>query len=389
MLPDIQLFLRPGIIELGWGHPDPALFPVADLAAAAARALAEAGPQALAYGAEQGPGRLIEPLAAWLAQREGRPVPAEQVLITGGASQALDLLCTLWTRPGDTVLVEAPVYHLALRILRDHGLRLVPVAGDAHGLCPDALEAVLARESQPPRFLYTVPTFSNPSGATLPLERRQAVVSMAAAQGVPIVEDDVYRFLWFDEPPPPSLYHLAPAGAVIHLGSFSKILAPGLRLGWLVAAPEVVKRCVRSGLLDSGGGVSHFAAHVVAAYLEQGLLDGHIERLRAAYARRRDVLTAALAHYLPEGCHWERPRGGFFAWVALPAGIDSAGLLPAAEAAGVSYVPGARFYVDGGGGRYLRLSFSLLPTDELEEGVRRLAEVVERALKGVREERSP
>ncbi|MCX6029594.1 MAG: PLP-dependent aminotransferase family protein [Chloroflexi bacterium] len=378
-LPDIQLILRPGIVEMGWGHPDPALLPVDDMARAADFALRRDGPAALAYGAEQGPGRLIEPLAAWLARREGSELPPEQLFITGGVSQGLDLLCTLLTRPSDAVLVEAPSYHLAQRIFHDHGLCQIPVHADEGGLRPDALAAALAelrREGRAARFLYTVPTFGNPTGATLSLERRQVILSLANEAGLTIVEDDVYRHLWYDAPPPPSLFSLAPAGRVIRLGSFSKLLAPGLRLGWLTAAPELVRRCAGSGLLDSGGGVSHFAAHVVAAYLELGLLDDHVERLQAAYRRRRAALLAALARHLPPGCRWIAPGGGFFLWLQLPAGCDSAALLSAAERAGVSYVPGGRFFPGGGGERYLRLAFSLLSAEELAEGARRFGDVL-------------
>lgn len=375
-LPDVQLFLRPGIVEFGWGHPDPALLPVADLARAAGQALAEGGWAPLAYGAEQGPGRLIEPLCAWLAGREGAVAPQPgQVFITGGVSQALDLLCTLLTRPGDPVLVEAPTYHLALRIFRDHGLVLIPVSSDPDGLRPDALAQAVAdlrRQDRVPRFLYTTPTFGNPTGACLPPERRAAVVALARDVGFPILEDDVYRELWYDAPPPPPLAGLADGATVIRLGSFSKILAPGLRLGWLSAPAEIVQRCVRCGLVDSGGGLSHFAAHVVGAFIELGLLDEQIARLRSVYRERRDVLLAALAQHLGGMCEWVQPGGGFFIWLKLPAGADSRALLPRAEALGVSYVPGAPFYAGAGGARYLRLAFSLLPTDELIEGTQRL-----------------
>jgi DNA-binding transcriptional MocR family regulator len=169
---------------------------------------------------------------------------------------------------------------------------------------------------------------------------------------------------------------------VIRLGSFSKILAPGLRLGWLIAAPDVMARCVNSGLLDSGGGVNHFTAHVAAAYLDLGLLDEQIERLRAAYRARRDALLDALTRFMPPDCRWSTPGGGFFVWVQLPEGCDSDALLPSAEQAGVSYVPGARFCTDGGGQRHLRLAFSLLPEDALVEGARRLGTMVDRRTVG-------
>jgi DNA-binding transcriptional MocR family regulator len=379
-LRDTQHYLRPGIVELSWGHPDPALFPADDLARAAALTLSRADRAALCYGADQGPGSLIEQLCAWLGRREARPPRTDQVFIAGGLSQGLDLLCTLYTVPGDPILVESPTYHLALRVFRDHRLDLIPVAGDEDGLQPDALADALARLKRlgrRPRFLYLVPNYCNPTGATLSLERRRAVVALAREADIIILEDDVYRHLWYDAPPPPPLSDLAP-DHVIRLGSFSKLLAPGLRVGWLIAPSEVVRRCARSGLMDSGGGISHFAAHVVAAFMELGLFDGHVEKLRAAYRARRDLFCAALARHLPASCSWRMPGGGFFVWVQFPAGVDSADLLPRAEASGVSYVPGARFYADGQRSSYVRLAFTLLTSEELVEGARRLAEVVGR-----------
>ena len=385
MLPDVQLSLRPGIVDFSWGHPDPSLLPAADMARATAHALAEAGPLALSYGAEQGPGRLIEQMCSRWARLEGAAPDPEQVFITGGISQGLDLLCSLLTRPGDVALVESPVYHLALRIFRDHRLDLVPVAGDEQGLRADALEAqlvALARTGRKASFLYTVPTFGNPSGTTLPLDRRAQVLAQAGQAGLIVLEDDVYRELWYDAVPPPAMFRLAGPATVVRLGSFSKVLAPGLRLGWLMAPAAIVRRCTGSGVLDSGGGVNHFTAHAVAAYLALGLLDAHVERLRNAYRPRRDALLDALARYLPPGIGWVRPGGGFFIWVCLPEGIDSGALLPAAEAAGVSYLPGRLFCSDGGGQRYLRLAFALLPAAELEEGARRLGNVIATALAG-------
>lgn len=375
MIPDIQLHLRPGIIEFGWGHPAATLLPVDGMARAAARTLERDGYQALTYGAEQGPGCLITQFTARLAQLEGNAPSPEQVFITGGISQALDLICTLFARPGDIALVDSPTYHLALRILRDHDLELLPVAADEQGICIDALEALLASlqaQGRTARLLYCVPTFGNPTGISLDTGRRAALVELAARHGLLLIEDDVYRELWYDAPPPPPLASYAALGPVIRLGSFSKLLAPGLRLGWLIADPEIVQRCVQSGLLDSGGGINHFTAHIVATFIELGLLDAHVALLRESYRQRRDTLLAALSHWLPPSCHWKVPSGGFFVWLRLPTGVDSAALLPHAEAAGVSYLPGTRFYTGGGGAQYLRLSFSLLHPEAMEEGARRL-----------------
>jgi DNA-binding transcriptional MocR family regulator len=381
-LPDGQLYLRPEIIEFGWGHPDAALLPVEAIGAAATHALADAGQAALAYGAEQGPGRLIEQLRRFLAAREANPPDPAQLMITGGVSQALDLLCTLLTKPGDIVLVEAPTYHLSLRIMRDHGLDLIPVPTDAQGLRVDALEGLLEllqAHGRQPRLLYSVSTFSNPSGATLPAERRAALSAIARRAGFYVIEDDVYRELWYDTPPPAPLFAMGPPGPVIRLGSFSKILAPGLRLGWMQAPAEIVRRCVGGGLLDSGGGVNHFTAHVVAALFELGLIEPHLEHLRQAYQQRRNSLLAALARNLPAGCTWMPPLGGYFIWLRLPEGFNSAALLPQAEAAGVAYLPGDRFFTGDEGHTYLRLSFSLLPIAELAEGARRLGAILRQA----------
>jgi len=378
LLPDIQLTFRPGIIELGWGHPDLALLPGAALAQAVTPAL-QHDSAALAYGAEQGPGRLITQLCTRFEQMEGiTPLP-EHLCITGGISQALDMLCTLLTRPGDVVLIESPSYHLVPRIFRDHGLTLAPVPCDEQGIRLDLLETLhktLTLQGRQPRLLYTVPTFNNPTGISLVSERRSALVSFAQHTGLTVLEDDAYRELWFDAPPPTPLYNLTPAGPVIRLGSFSKVLAPGLRLGWMLAAPEVIHGCAGSGLLDSGGGINHFTAHVVAAFLAAGLLEPHIATLRNNYRRRRDLLLGALARYLPDTCTWIPPLGGFFVWLRLPPAVHSAALLPQAEAAGVAYLPGVSCYTGGGGETHLRLAFSLLSPDDLEEGVRRLATVL-------------
>jgi DNA-binding transcriptional MocR family regulator len=377
-LPDVQYVLRPGVVELRWGDPAPDLLPAAELAEAAAHALARDGAAALNYGAEQGPGRLLASLTAWLAHAEGKAPPIEQLFITGGVSQALDLLCTLYTQPGDVVLAEAPTYHLALRVFRDHGLEILPVATDADGLLPDALTGVLTHlegHGRRARFLYSVPTFGNPTGATLAAGRRPAVMALAQAAGLRVLEDDVYRHLWYDTPPPPPLTAFDEADAVIRLGSFSKLLAPGLRLGWMIAAPEVVQRCMGSGLLDSGGGNSHFAAHLAAAFIELGSFDRHVAALRAAYRARRDILATALAAALPQGCDWRLPQGGFFIWLCLPDGCDSAALLPIAESGGVSYAPGIRFDPQNGK-RFARLAFSLVEPEALRAGAERLGAVL-------------
>lgn len=381
-LPDLQLIQRPGIIDFGWGHPASTLLPVDDLQRALHTALQRDGELALSYGAAQGPGRLIALLCERLGRLDGTHLAPERLLITGGVSQALDLFCTVCTQPGDSVLVESPVYHLALRILRDHGLQLWPVATDQQGLRPDALEETLARvrrQGQPARFLYTLPTFSNPTGVSLAAERRVALLRCAAAHELLVLEDDVYRELWYEAPPLPPLSSYAEPATVVRFGSFAKILAPGLRLGWMLADAALVQRCVASGLLDSGGGVNHFTAHLVTEYLRDGALDRHVAGLRTTYRARRDQLFAAVQAHLPAGCRVTVPGGGWFLWVQVPQEVDTTAMLPQAEAAGVSYLPGAVFCSDGGGQQHLRLAYSLLSAQEMEEGARRLGAVLRQA----------
>ena len=377
-----QSVARPGVIELSFGEPDPALFPAAGLAEACRKALADGGAEALPYGANAGPPALRERLAERLSAAEQRATGSDETLISGGVSQALDHLLTLFCRPGDTVLVERPTYSLALGVLRDHPVVVEALPFDEEGLDVRALERRLVEAratGRAVRALYTIPTFHNPTGISLAADRRRRLVSVAAAYGLLVIEDDVYRELWYDGPAPPSLWSLAAPGTVLRLGSFAKTLAPGLRTGWLNAAPEQITRVAESGLSDSGGCPSQFAAVAVERFLRAGLYEPHVAELRAAYTTRRDALAAGLAAHLPAGCRFTVPAGGFFIWVSLPAGLRASSLLPAAETAGVSFVPAARSHLDGHDGG-LRLAFALYSPEQLAEAARRLGETIGAAL---------
>ena len=256
---------------------------------------------------------------------------------------------------------------------------MVPVASDADGVRPEAVaEAIAAvrRRGRAPRFLYAVPTFNNPAGVSLAAERRQALIDLAAAEALLIVEDDAYRELFYGDPAPPSLWSIAPRGTVVRLGSFSKIVAPGLRLGFLTADAAIIERIRGGGLLDSGGGINHFSANTVAAFCEAGRFEEQGAFLRATYRSRRDALGGALSEYLPTDVRWRRPDGGFFFWLDLPPGVDTAALLSRAAAGGVGYAPGLRFYVGEGGTGAARLAFGLYPEDQLVEAARRLGAVL-------------
>lgn len=382
-LPLIQFVERPGIIDLAWGHPDPILVPVDALRAAAARAFDKYGPDALAYGTPAGPGPLIDAICERLAETDGRAPAPEEVLITGGSSPALDQVVTLLTEPGDVVLVEAPTYHLAIRIFRDHPVQLVSVASDADGLRLDALATALQRVRATggrTRLLYTVPTHHNPTGRTMAPERRAELVAVAAGEGIVIVEDDAYRELSYDGPPPPSLWSLSAApGSVIRLGTFAKSIAPGLRVGFMTADAATISRFADGGMLDSGGGANHFTGLVVAEYMGSGDYARCVDLLRNAFRERRDRMLRALADLMPPETAWTRPAGGYFIWVDLPPGGDGSRLRPLAEAGGTSLLPGSTFFIDGGaGGGSIRLAFSRYSPAQLEEAIGRLATVLRR-----------
>jgi DNA-binding transcriptional MocR family regulator len=382
----LQLVLRPGMLELGWGHPDMSLLPVAEMQEANASALRRYGAMALTYGVDRGAGPLLEWLRTRTGQTDGRTPGPDEISLTAGNSQGLELICTLFTSPGDVVLVENPTYHLAVRILRDHPLELVPVARDSQGISLSALQEAVERlraTGKRPRLLYTIPTFHNPTGADMSLEQRRALVEWATREDVLLVEDDVYRELAYDAPSLPSLWSLAPPGRVLRLGSFSKSLAPGLRLGWLTADAASIQRAAGCGLIDSGGSLNHFTALTVAEFCAAGHFERQVQGLRTAYRERRDTLLAALARHVPAGVTWQVPAGGYFLWLNLPDTLETPQVLKRAEEAGLSFLPGARFFLDGRGGHHaLRLCFSLYPPAQLARAAELLGEVIRASAAG-------
>ena len=370
----------PGTISLVFGHPDAATLPVNDLCAAADAALR--GPQArlaLQYGPEQGSPVLIDYLVSKLNREEDLDLTRDNLMIVAGSTHAVDMIARLYTGRDGVVLVEAPSYHDSLHTFRDHGVDLRPVPIDDDGLIVEELAAQLAalqREGKPPRLLYTIPNFQNPSGVTLTAARREAILELAREHGFLIMEDDVYRDLVFEGDVPPSFYALADGQGVLRIGSFSKIMAAGLRLGWLIAAPEHIQRCVECGAMQMGGGANPFAAHVMVEYCRAGHLEPHVTQMRQVYRRRRDVTLAALERHMPPGVTWTHPRGGFFVWLTLPEGASVSPVREVARQRGVLFVPGTGFFASGGGERNLRLAFSFVPPDEIERGIRVLAQAI-------------
>ncbi len=377
-LPSLLISIPDGVIDLGWGHPSPRLHPTDALAAAAQSVLGTQSAVPLQYGAVQGFGPLLESLAAWLSSQESYAgaVAPESLFLTAGASAAIDLATTLCSTAGDTVIVEEPTYYLIGQIFIDHGLNVVGVPTDADGLDTGALADLLeSAESPRPKLLYTIPTYQNPNGSVLPLERRRHLVQLAQRHGFTIIADEVYQLLHYGTLPPPPMAMLddSPDGCVVSLGSFSKILSPGLRLGWVHANPCIIRRFVDSGVAASGGGLSHFAATLAHAMLDSGSLQANVDTLRRVYGQRHDDVANLLRAELPDTVQFTPPGGGYFYWLAFRDGIDTDALLTAARESGVSYRPGTAFSASGGFTDALRISISLYETDELAEGIRRLA----------------
>ncbi len=360
-----------GFIDLGSGNPGLDLMPLDILQRAADHYFADAEPRTLQYGAEEGNGYFLAALADFLPSHTGNAVQPDSLLATAGASSALDLLCTLYTRPGDVVFVEEPTYFLALRVFRNHDLVMVPIAMDEGGLDLDALQAAL-KEHQP-EFLYTIPTYHNPASLTLSRSRRDQLAALAAEHNFLLLADEVYQLLNYSGAPPrPFAAYTDEAEQVVSINSFSKILAPGLRLGWIQAHPSVIDRLAGCGQLDSGGGMNPFTSAVVRYLIEAGNLGDNLRILKTTYHERLQAMSGALEEHLPEA-EYRVPEGGFFFWVRLP-GMDAAVLRPQARDHEVDFRPGGLFSSRDGLGEYLRLSFSYYAPEEIEEGIRRLGE---------------
>nr|HPG81438.1 PLP-dependent aminotransferase family protein [Piscinibacter sp.] len=359
---------RPGIISLAGGLPSPDSFPVEAMRAACERVLRDAPREALQYAASEGYAPLREWVAAQLAA-QGLKADASQVLITTGSQQGLDLAAKVLIDPGSGVAVERPTYLGALQAFAPYEPEIVSVECDDDGPIPQALEA--ARGS---RFLYLLPNFQNPSGRCMSAARRAQVSDAARAIGLPIVEDNPYGDLWFDAEPPPPLAARWAEGTV-YLGSFSKVLAPGLRLGYVVAPPALFPKLLQAKQaadLHSPG----FNQRVVHEVIRDGFLREHVPTIRARYKAQRDAMRAALETHMPAGCHWNVPVGGMFFWVELPEGVDATAMLPKAVERGMAYVPGAAFFADHAKANTLRLSFVTVSPAQIEQGIGMLAQAI-------------
>jgi len=372
---------KPDIISFAGGLPAADVFPVEEFAAACERVLREQGAIALQYSTTEGYLPLREMIVRHSANY-GIKITPENVLITSGSQQALDLLGKIFIDPGDRILVESPTYLAAIQAWKTYGAEFITVPMDKDGMNTDYLEEALRAG---PKFIYVLPNFQNPTGVTLSLERRHRLIELADQYGVPIVEDDPYGQLRFEGEHLPSIVVLDSQfrdnstqcyrGNVIYLSTFSKTLAPGIRLGWVVAPPEVIRKLVEA---KQGSDLHTATFNQMVAYevSRGGFLDRHIHLIRKVYGERRDLMLAAMDRFFPPEVDWTHPQGGLFLWGTMPKYIDAGDLLKTCLERKVAFVPGEPFHPDGGGKNTMRINFSNATHDEIQEGISRLGTTI-------------
>ena len=373
----LKLTEQPDIISFAGGLPAPEVFPVEQFREACNYVMDHFGPQSLQYSTTEGYRPLREMIARHIS-RFSSEVGADNILITSGSQQALDFVGRLFVNRGDYIVVESPTYLGALQAWNAYGAQYIPVRADEHGMIVDELEAALRVG---PKFIYILPNFQNPSGSTLSLERRKQLVRIADKYGVPIIEDDPYGQLRYEGEHIPSIVALDSeyrgpngghySGNVIYLSTFSKLLAPGLRLGWVIAPSEVIQKLVLSKQAADLH-TSSFNQYIAFEAAKGGFLDEHVKVIRATYKERRDVMIEMMEEMFPAGVTWRKPKGGMFLWSILPEGMDSAEVLKRAVEKKVAFVPGEAFHPTGGGRNTMRLNFSYSSPETIREGITRL-----------------
>lgn len=367
-------------ISFVFGFPDAASLPAAQVAEATNRALAERGRSALQYGDNTGYSGLVDVLLEKLERDQGIRARRENVIITAGGSQGVDLLLDAFVDWGDTIASEMPMWLGAVKAFRNAGANVVSIPVTNEGIDVVTLDrelTALREHGVTPKFVYAISNFQNPTGVTMPLQRRRDLLETVRAHGTMLIEDDAYFDLRYEGENLPSIYSLDDSGSVIYLGTLSKTMGPGMRLGWLVGPVEVIRRIAA---IKVDGGTNVFGAHVAADWLPTNLLP-HVDRLREIYHRRRDIMLAALEAHMPAGTTWTTPQGGFFIWVTLPEGVDTTRMHSQVQELGVEYLPGPASYADGSGANQLRLSFSFVEDDRIETGIRIIGDVAKSELK--------
>jgi 2-aminoadipate transaminase len=381
----LKLLDRPEMISFAGGLPNPAAFPIEAMKGIVAHVMQDHGPEALQYGPTEGHYRLRSAIASGMGQHFGAPQEIDNILITTGSQQALNLLCTVLLDPDDIVVTASPTYLGALLTFNAHRARVQGVATDNGGMIPDALEEqlrMLTSEGHRVKFIYLVPTFDNPTGCTLSPERRQRIFEIACRFDLLIIEDDPYGLVRFEGEPVASIKSLDTEGRVAYLGSFSKILAPGFRVGWLAADSTLQRKAVVAKQAQDIC-TTVFGQYCVFEAMAHDMLFSHIKTICSLYRAKRDLMLQAIAREFPAGVRWNRPDGGLFLWLELPVAIDATELLPKAISYDVAYVTGKPFFPDGTGHNTLRLNFSYAEDERILEGVRRLARVIRAELETI------
>lgn len=373
-LPSLLISIKEGVIDLGWGHPSPRLHPTEDVRIASEKLLSRGDPEPLQYGAAQGFGPFLESLGSFLSDQPayGQKVDPSNLFLTAGASQGLDLACTLLAKAGDTVIVEEPTYFVIEKIFRDHGLQIVGVPTDSDGMKTSVLQKQLENGLRP-KIIYTIPVYQNPSGNSMSRKRKEDLVRLANEFNFHILADEVYQLIHFNNLPPNSLMTFDENNRVISFGSFSKILAPGLRTGWIHSSRKNVEMFSNAPITFSGGGFNHYVSALIREVIDMGLLTANIDTLRKVYAGRASTMEKALKLYFKGVIDFDVPEGGYYYWVRFLDGLNTEEFLKFAEAEGVSYRPGNVFSESGKFTNYLRLTYTLFESEELHEGVSRLA----------------
>ncbi len=373
----MALTARPEVISLAGGLPDTSTFPAEDFAKLMSHLAVKATARALQYGPTEGIDEIREAIVEVMGA-EGTDVDSDDLLVTTGGQQVIDLVCKTLVDPGDIIIAEAPTYPGAVPTFNAYQAQVIQIEMDADGMRIDVLEETLERldrEGRRPKFVYTIPNFQNPAGVTMSLPRRKRLVDIAHERELLVLEDNPYGLLRYEGDPLPSLYSMDDGAFVIYLGTFSKILSPGVRTGW-AAAPRPVLQRMNIGKASADLCSSTMTQLFVAEYFASGQWPAYMDELRDLYRGRRDVLLEALGEHLPPEASWTRPEGGLFIWATLPEGLDTTDLLAKALSRNVAFVPGRAAFLDGRGGTSMRLNFSGVDEDDLREGVRRIGEVV-------------
>jgi len=371
-----RMIAVPGMISFAGGNPSPAALPDEQVAEIAQQVLRDNGKAILQYGATEGYAPFVESLKAYAAEQIGREVPA--VLPVTGSTQAMDLLCKAMIDPGDKILVEDPTFLGNMQCMRLYQAELVPVESDENGLIPEKVEQAMAEHH--PKMLYVIPAFQNPTGRTLSAERRKPIAELAAKYGVVVAEDDPYRDLRYAGTPAPSIKSFDEEGWVMFLGSFSKIISPGLRVGFIAGDAGIVRKCTL-GKQSTDVHTANLNQAIVDQYLRQNLLPAHIKEICKGYAEQMKAMLEELALF-PAGTRYTRPEGGLFIWVELPEGVNATKMLEKAVARKVAYVPGTHFYPEGGHENTLRLNFSNSTIEQIHKGMKVLRELAEEEIGG-------